>query len=147
MKKAFFAAIIALAFSASAFANPNPSVNEKVLKAFTTTFVSAQDVRWSEHKGLFEAAFTFNEIQTRVRYDADGNALQTIRYYFEQQLPLNILTKVKSGYDGYKVYGVTEISSDDHTEYHIVLESATGWVFVQADNSGYLNEEKKMGKA
>lgn len=147
MKKAFFAAIIALAFSASAFVRPAASVNEKVLKAFATTFVSAQDVRWSEHKGLYEAAFTFNEIKTRVTYDQDGNALQTIRYYFEQQLPLNILTKVKSKYSDYKVYGVTEITSDDRTDYHIVLESATGWLMLQADNSGYMNEEKKMGKA
>ncbi|RYY85899.1 MAG: hypothetical protein EOO15_15795 [Chitinophagaceae bacterium] len=147
MKKAFFAAIIAIACTASAFANPTPAVNEKVLKAFATTFVSAQDVRWSEYKGMVEANFTFNEIRTRVTYDNEGNALHTIRYYFEQQLPLNILTKVKSNYENYKVHGVTEVTTDDRTEYHIVLESATGWMFLQADNSGYMTEEKKMSKA
>ncbi|TCZ67087.1 hypothetical protein [Flaviaesturariibacter aridisoli] len=146
MKKAFFASLIALAISASAFAAPT-TVTEKVLKAFSQTFVSAQDVRWSEHRGLFEAHFTFNDIVTRVTYDDEGNAVQTIRYYYEQQLPLNVLARVKNNYEGQKVFGVTEVTTNDHTEYHIVLESATNWTMLVADGTGFLAEEKKMGKA
>ncbi|RYD87381.1 MAG: hypothetical protein EOP50_20840, partial [Sphingobacteriales bacterium] len=92
MKKVIFA-LFALALSAGAFAAPTTTVNEKVLKVFSQTFTSAQGVSWSENKGVYEAHFTFNEINTRVTYDADGTALQTIRYYFEQQLPLTVLTR------------------------------------------------------
>lgn len=147
MKKVFLAALFALVLG-SAFAATEPAaITEKVLKAFSQTFESAQNVRWSEHQGLYEAHFTFNDIQTRVIYDNEGNTLQTIRYYFAQQLPLNILTRVKAAYANQKIYGVTEVTTDDKVEYHIVLESPTNWMIILADNSGYLAEEKKMGKA
>ena len=146
MKKVFFASLFALAFCASAFASPN-TVNEKVLKAFNQTFISAQDVRWSQHNGMYEAHFNFNDIVTRVTYDADGNAVQTIRYYYEQQLPLNILARVKSTYEGQKIFGVTELTTNEGTEYHIVLESPHSWTTVVADNTGNLSVEKKMRNA
>ncbi|GAB4093101.1 hypothetical protein [Flaviaesturariibacter terrae] len=146
MKKVFFA-LFALVISASAFATPDPVLNQQVLKTFNTTFVSAQDVRWSEHQGIYEAHFTFNDIVTRASFDAEGNTVQTIRYYFEQQLPLNILTRLKSNYQGQRVHGVTEVTTGDRTEYHIVLESRSNWTTIIADNSGYMSQEKKMVKA
>jgi hypothetical protein len=147
MKKVLLAVLVAVALQASAFAAPTPVVNEKVMKVFSATFISASDIQWSELNGTFEARFTYNEIITRVRYDAEGNTLKTIRYYYEQQLPLSVLTKVKKEYAGLKVHSVTEVSADDATEYHITLEDDKTWTMVIGDNMGGLREDKKLKKA
>ncbi|RYZ21983.1 MAG: hypothetical protein EOO16_10940 [Chitinophagaceae bacterium] len=147
MKKVILAALVAVALQASAFAAPTPNITEKVMKAFTTTFNSASDIQWSEGNGVYEARFTYNELITRVRYDAEGNTLQTIRYYHEQQLPLSVFSKVKKEYAGQKIHSVTEVSSGDTIEYHITLEDETSWTKVIGDNMGGLREDKKLKKA
>jgi hypothetical protein len=147
MKKVILAAIVAIAIQATAFATPNPKVTEKVLKAFTETFNTAQDIQWSELNGIYEARFSYNDIITRVRYDEDGNTLKTIRYYYEQQLPLNVQTNIKKQYNGLKVHSVTEVSVDNMIEYHIVLEDEKTWTMVLGDNMGSLYVEKKLNKA
>jgi hypothetical protein len=147
MKKVILAAIVAIAIQATAFATPNPKVAEKVLKAFAETFNTAQDIQWSELNGIYEARFSYNDIVTRVRYDEEGNTLKTIRYYYEQQLPLNVQTNIKKQYTGLKVHSVTEVSVDNMIEYHIVLEDEKTWTMVLGDNMGSLYVEKKLNKA
>jgi hypothetical protein len=147
MKKVILAAIVALAIQATAFAAPNPKVTEKVLKAFAETFNTAQDIQWSELNGVYEARFSYNDIITRVRYDEEGNTLKTIRYYYERQLPLSVLTSVKKNYTGLKVHSVTEVSVENMIEYHIVLEDAKTWTMVLGDNLGNLQVQKRLNKA
>ncbi|TCJ13549.1 hypothetical protein EPD60_12180 [Flaviaesturariibacter flavus] len=147
MKKVILAVVVAVALQASAFAAPTPNVTERVMKAFSSTFNSASDILWSEVDGIYEARFTYNDILTRVRYDADGNSLMTIRYYYEQQLPLSVLTKVKKEYSAQKVHSVTELTIGDSTEFHITLEDQKNWTIVIADNMGGLRESKKLIKA
>jgi hypothetical protein len=147
MKKVILAALVAIALQTTAFAAPNPKVTEKVLKAFTETFNSAQDIQWSEVNGIYEACFYYNDIITRVRYDEDGNTVKTIRYYSEQQLPLSVQTKVKKQYPGLRVRGVTEVSVENSTEYHIILEDAKTLTMVVGDNMGSLQTEKKLNKS
>jgi len=147
MKRAIMTALIVAAAQLSAFASPDPSVSEKVLQAFRQTFATVREVTWSESNGNYEARFTFNDLATRVVYDKDGNTIRTIRYYQEAQLPLNILAKVKSSYAGQKIHSVTEVTAEGITEYHLVLESASTWTMIMADQSGSLSVQKKMNKA
>jgi hypothetical protein len=147
MKKIILAMIMATALQASAFASPVTEVNEKVMKAFTETFRSAAGTRWSVSGEVYEACFTYNDLVTRVRYDAEGNTLKTIRYYTEQQLPLSILARVKKQYGGQKVHSVTEVTVEGGTEYHITLEDAWNWTLVLGDTSGCLQLERKLIKA
>jgi hypothetical protein len=147
MKKVLFAAIFGICITATAIASPEkPSVNDKVLKAFHVTFVSAHDVSWSEFQNVFEARFTFNDIITRVIYDSEGAVIKTIRYYYEQQLPLTVLTKVKRTFEDLKIKSVTEVSAGERTEYHIVLEDSKNLTMVLADNAGNLTTEHKFTK-
>jgi uncharacterized protein YkuJ len=144
MKKIFLAAIV-FAFSFSAMAKEEP--NEKVLEAFNKTFTHVKDVAWTENEHSYEVKFKQNEILSKVTYDKDGNIIQTLRYYYEQQLPLLVLAKVKAKFSDKKIFGVTEESSDAGTYYHIILEDEKHWVNITADVYGGIKVDKKFDKA
>jgi hypothetical protein len=144
MKKIFLAAIV-FAFSFRAMAD---DPNQKVLNAFHKTFPHVQDVVWSESNDQsYEVKFKQNEMIARVTYDMDGNIIKTLRYYYEQQLPLLVLSKVKSKFPDKKIFGVTEESSEDGTFYHIVLEDEKHWINITVDSYGSITERKKFNKA
>ena len=122
-------------------------VNEKVLKAFKETFAKATDVVWHENQNTYEATFKQSTIATRATYDTEGNLLRTTRYYSEEFLPINIVMKLKKKYDGKKIFGVTETSSEEMVTYQVVLEDEKNWYIVTADNWGSLELTKKYRKA
>lgn len=133
--------------SIAAAAVEPPEVNEKVLKAFNETFIKAQDVVWHEMQNTYQASFKQSEIVTRAIYDTEGNLLRTTRYYSEEHLPLSILTKLKKKYEGKKIFGVTESSTEQESFYQVVLEDEKNWYIVISDNAGSLELSKKYRKA
>ena len=138
---------LSLFVATGAMAAEPPEVNAKVLKAFNETFVKAKDVVWHEMQNTYEARFKQSEIVTRATYDTEGNLLSTTRYYSEEHLPVNIISKLRKKYAGKSVFGVTESSIEDVVSYHIVLEDAKTWYIVIADNAGALELSKKFKKA
>jgi len=145
MKKLIIFTCLFAALSATA-SNP-PEVSEKVLKAFSETFMKATEVVWHEVQNLYEASFKQSEVISRAIYDQDGNLLRTTRYYSQENLPINILTKLQKRYAGKSVYGVTELSTDDEVSYHITMQDEKNWYIIKADNWGGLELEKKYKKA
>ena len=145
MKKLIIFTCLFAALSATA-SNP-PEVSEKVLKAFSETFMKATDIVWHEVKNLYEASFKQSEIITRAIYDQDGNLLRTTRYYSQENLPINIITKLQKRYAGKTVYGVTELSTEDQVSYHITMQDEKNWYIIKADNLGSLELEQKFKKA
>jgi len=144
MKKYFLLAAIAFAFSFRAMAD---DPNEKVLSAFNKTFPHVKDVAWTENENSYEVKFKQNEILSKITYDKEGNIIRTLRYYYEQQLPILVLSKVKSKFSDKKIFGVTEESSDNGTFYHIVLEDEKNWINITADTFGSIKVDKKFRKA
>jgi hypothetical protein len=130
-----------------AAASAPPEVNEKVLKAFEATFVKATDVVWHEMENSYEARFKQSEIVTKARYDMEGNLLGTIRYYSEERLPINILTKLKNKFAGKSVFGVTEAATEEEVTYHIVLQDEKNWYIIKSDSWGSLEISTKYKKA
>ena len=145
MKKLITLACIFATLTVAA-ANP-PEVTEKVLKAFEQTFVSATDVVWHERENTYEARFKQSEIVSRASYDKEGNLLYTTRYYGEEMLPINILTKLKKKFVGKTVYGITESATENDVNYHIVLQDEKNWYIVKADGMGTMELFKKYKKA
>lgn len=145
MKKLIIFTCLFAALSATA-SNP-PEVSEKVLKAFSETFMKATEVVWHEVQNLYEASFKQSEVISRAIYDQDGNLLRTTRYYSQENLPINILTKLQKRFAGKSVYGVTELSTDDEVSYHITMQDEKNWYIIKADNWGGLELEKKYKKA
>ena len=134
MKKVLFFASLLL-FAAGTFASPSkPTVNEKVLKAFTETFTEAQNVLWTEMEDVYMVRFTNQGIRTTVKYDSDGNFVSSLRYYQCDQLPVDIQCKLKKKYPTKKLFGVTEYVVGDDLNYYIKLEDDKTWTTVKIDN-------------
>ena len=144
MKKLLIFLSLFAALTAAA-AEP-PEVNAKVLKAFNETFVKATDVVWHEMQNSYEAHFKQSDIVTRAVYDTEGNLLRTTRYYSEENLPINILSKLKKRYTGKSVFGVTEVTTEEDVSYYITLQDEKNWYIVTADNWGTLELTKKFRK-
>jgi len=124
-----------------------PEISEKVLKAFKETFSNAEQVIWDEYDTYYSVKFKQTAIDTRVKYNKNGEIMETTRYYLEQNLPPFILAKVKKRYADKKVFGVTEISSDSELAYYIVLEDEKTWLTIKADAYGSLQVHEKLKKA
>jgi hypothetical protein len=143
MKKILLTA--ALFVSIVSFANPG--VDAKVLDAFKATFSQAQEVAWTVQGDLYEVKFKLLEIRTTVTYDHDGQIVKTVRYYGEDKLPVMLLTRIKSKFAGKSIFGVTEVSSEEGVEYHIILEDAKSWFNVKADGMANMYLERRISKA
>ena len=143
MKKILLAAIV----FASSFTAMADDPNQKVLTAFNKIFPHVKEVAWTENEHSYEVKFKQNEILSKVTYDKEGNIMKTLRYYYEQGLPLLILSKVKTKFTDKKIFGVTEESSDEGTFYHIVLEDEKHWINITADTYGGIKVDKKFNKA
>jgi hypothetical protein len=143
MKKMF----LAIAVLASSLAFANPTVDEKIEKNFKESFPKAEKVTWYENDSFYEVLFTNNQVTCRLWYDHEGNVTKTERYYKEEGLSPFLLARLNKKFEGKKVFGVTEVSTDAGVTYHIILEDAKKWYQVTADDNGNLHLEKKLIKA
>jgi hypothetical protein len=145
MKRLTFTALLLGIFTVTAVANP-PEVSEKVLKIFNETYTTAVEVKWYSYEQYYEATFKQNEIPVTVRYDTEGTILSSKRYYNEQQLNPFIAGKLKAKYAGKTIFGVTERTSENGTEYYVVLEDEKFWWNVKADAGGVVESAEKIKK-
>ena len=144
MKKVFITAISILILGLTMQA---AEVNEKVLKSFKETFPKAEQVNWQEFTDNYVVNFTSVGIRERITYDKDGNFISATRYYLQENLPANIICKLKKKYPNQKVYGVTEITTDSNVEYYVKLEDEANWTTIKSDNSGIMEVVEKYKKA
>lgn len=143
MKLFILAATLSLGLNAMAAATVNPTVNEKVLKTFKEVFSNARDVQWSSTADYNEASFRSGSVSTRAVIDNNGALIRTIRYYKENNLPANILYKIKKKYDGKEIYGITEVTNSEGTNYHIVVRDSRNIYSVTADHDGSVVQTAK----
>jgi hypothetical protein len=147
MKKYLISALCTIfcCIAISGFSHNN-TVNDKVLKAFKQTFPNAENVSWQSSEEKYVAQFRQNGIRTIVNYDFDGNILEATRYYTEENLPINIVWKLKKKYPSSKVYGVTEVTTNETVNYFVKLEDETTWTTVQTDTEGNAEVVEKYNK-
>ncbi|MCD2424596.1 hypothetical protein LQ567_17580 [Niabella pedocola] len=143
MKLFILTAALSLGLNAMAAVTVNPTVNDKVLKTFKEVFSNARDVQWSTTADYNEASFRSGSISTRAVIDNNGALIRTIRYYKENNLPSNILYKIKKKYDGKEIYGVTEVTNNEGTNYHIIVRDSRSIYSVTADNNGSVMQTAK----
>lgn len=146
MKKLIYLAALLTGFAATAAPSPT-EISEKVLKAFSETFTSAQDVTWHEYETYAQANFRQDDVQVRAQYDENGTLLKTTRYYGEKQLLPNIVAKLKKRYAGKEINGITETTSEADVNFVISLKDDKNWYIVQSDVYGNLQQIDKYKRA
>jgi len=145
MKK--FILLSLASFTALTIFAADPRVDEKILKAFALTFPNAAETSWTVLPQAFEVSFKQNQVRATITYDMEGNITKTLRYYGEEQLPIMVLTKVRSRFADKKIFGVVEEFSEEGTYYHITLVDDTHWIKLRADAYGAITVEDKFKKA
>ncbi len=115
MKKLSFLFCL-MAITLSSFA---ADVNEEVLKIFTRSYPSAQNITWSPQKPGYQVYFTTKEASYRVTYDLEGN------------------------YPDFKIHSVIEKSSENELEYHIIIQGAKKLITLKSDSIGNFEVESK----
>ena len=144
MKKVLLFACV-LMIAGNSFAN-TPKVSEKALKAFKITFTDAENVVWTDAANLYTVKFTQQGINTFVKYDEEGNFISSRRYYFGEQLPIDIQCKLKKKFSDKTVFGVTEYTIGDEINYYVKLEDAKNWTTVKIDNIRNMEITEKYEK-
>ncbi len=77
MKKLFFAALIAVSVSASAFAQDVNQIDVKAVENFESAFGGASNVEWVSKENFTKASFIQNEQKVEVFYNLDGDFIAT----------------------------------------------------------------------
>jgi len=97
-------------------ANSHPRAIELLQKKFK----GVHDETWYKTADGYFASFVYDSVQTRVNYNRNGRWLETLRYYNEKKLPVEIAEMVKYSYRSFSIIGVTEISFDYNEPVYLV---------------------------
>ena len=149
MRKILFLIIVSFV-STGIFATPHRTIDSSgIQKAFHQDFPEVAHFKIYTSGGQYVVYFNddANHSSGRVYYDADGNILQTYKYYTGEQLPPFIRARIKEKYDDKNISTVTEITNPDHHYYSIILSDSKQMFIVNSDEKGNLQLIKKYKKA
>ena len=120
--------------------------NTKVLKAFTQTFTTAENVKWEEYSDYYSVSFHTSGTSSRINYDKEGNIISSTRYYLPNLLPLNILNKLMRENPKRELFGVTELTVGDDMVYFVKLQDEKHWITLKIDTYGNSQVYEKYKK-
>lgn len=142
MKQLFFAGIFCI-FSVMANAEPAPAI----LGHFKELYPNARKISWARYNDLDEVYFLNENIQIRMLFDSNGHIIQTLRYYFANELPAHISFKLKEKYFDKEITSVTEMWNEvSGTFYFVNIENAETLLEATVDPSGSIINTKKYKK-
>ncbi|MGK2864093.1 MAG: hypothetical protein ACSLE0_19330 [Chitinophagaceae bacterium] len=146
MKHIIYLAFLLTGFVATATPAPE-NINEKVMKAFSETFTTAENVTWQEFEDYSQANFSIDKIQVRAQFAEDGRLIRTLRYYSERELLPNVVARLKKKYAGKEITGITESSTEDDVSLVINVKDENNWYIVKSDVLGNLQQTDKFKRA
>ncbi len=146
MKKTMLALAMFLTVVTTTVFAREENVSKQVLNSFQTEFSTAQDVTWSTGSNYYKASFTLNGQKIFAYYAFEGELIGVARYISSLQLPLHLLTDLKTNYAEYWITDVFEVNNNDGTQYHITLENADTILKLKSAASEKWNKFEKKRK-
>lgn len=147
MKKFFLILPLSLfVLAATAFAKPDPEINEKVREAFKREFSDAKLLSWSEQGEYYKATFLLSDSRVIAYFTEDGELEGSIRNIFYNQLPFAVISALEKRFDNLCVEIINEITNANGTSYKITLESGVKKYKISADASGNITEKQRVKK-
>ena len=124
MKKMIVAAVVLLMTGmTSAFAGKSGGGSEEAMKSLNKEFASAKNVKWEQSKDYLKASFTINNQVLFAVYNNNGELQSVMRNIVSEQLPITLMTNLKSGYSDYWITDLYEMAADGQTTYYVTLEN------------------------
>lgn len=151
MKKLFFL-ISSILITFHSFASDPIHIDEQLLRSFAVQFPHAQKVAWQEMDDAYVVSFIENGIRLRIVYMRNGSLTHFLRYYLEENLPLDIRLKIKAKYPDKEIYGVIEenlisnIQKNSKTVFYIKLQDDSSWITIKAERNKKLKPIEKLNK-
>lgn len=134
--------------SASIFASNLPDAPEKVIKMFHRDYPQARN-ETVYHVGDSYMIYFKNPSQNatyRIYYNTSGEILQTMKYYSAEELSPFIRSRVNTKYKNKTISSVTDVTNDSGHFYQIVIEDKKSWTYLNVDEKGNMEIEKKLQK-
>lgn len=147
MKRIILFAVLLMTIGASAGTPRILPENEKVATTFARIFKDAGNVRWSRSGNFYDAFFSVASVKIRARLDKNGKLVRIIRYYKEDNLPVNILCSIKKDYPDKEVWGVIEETRASNVDYRIVLRDEKNYIHIGADSQGEITVLAKYNRS
>jgi hypothetical protein len=139
MKSTVLSLAAVLIMGLSAFAGKNDEVSKLAVRAFNKDFAMARNISWEQKDNFVKVTFTMNDQVMFAYYNNNGTLQAVVRNLVSDQLPINLLTQLKSEYSGYWISDLFEVASDDQTTYYVTLENADKkLVLNSADSSSWI---------
>lgn len=123
----------------NSFAYDPVKIDDHLLKTFAVQFPNAQKVVWQELDDSYVVSFIEDGIRLRIVYLKGGDITHFLRYYLEENLPLDIRLNIKKKYPGKKIYGIVEENIVSNIEnrskmiYYVKLEDDISWLTIKAE--------------
>jgi hypothetical protein len=152
MKK-LFVLFSALLIIVNSFGNTPIKIDDQILQTFAVQFPHAQKVVWQESNESYIVSFVEDGIRVRIVYLRNGNVTHFLRYYLEENLPLDIRLDVKKKFPGKDIYGIVEenlvsnIENRSKTAYFIKLQDENSWLTIKAERHRKPRVVEKLNKA
>lgn len=118
------------------------NVNEKVRKAFESSFKNAREMRWYEANKNYLVKFIQDDQEHNVLYRKNGSTIYHITYGYEKNLPQSTLKLVKSRYEDFRVARVFNVKQDRRDVWIVNLENEDYLVLSRIEDD-ILNEVKR----
>lgn len=147
MKKFFLAAVILTASFVSAFANPVEKADPKAEQVFSKQFSGAKNITWSRtDAGVLRVNFVWGGHSTVAYFNEQSEIVAAVRNMFFDQLPMAIVRSVETKFKSPVVTEVREISTEEGTQYAIVLEEGVKKFQVKFSSLGDVLSKDRLKK-
>jgi hypothetical protein len=143
MKSLFMLLAVCASFFAQA-TNGDETISPAARKSFQQTFAGASEVSWTVSENGYKASFQVAGQYANAYYDAAGNLAVITRNISPVQLPVVLLSSIKSDYANKWVSELIEVSNEGGTHYYITLEDGTQKLTLKSNGSyGWLRFQKQ----
>lgn len=119
MRKLFFAALTAIVFTTSAFAEGDASINRNIRNSFQDDFGIVEGVQWGTTANFATATFILNNKRTNAFYEHDGKLIGTTQAINIDEMPASAKRAFAKKYSNYTVTESLRFEGISETAYFI----------------------------
>lgn len=122
MRKLLFAALTAIIFTTSAFAEGGKTINSRVKNSFAADFGTVENVEWSHTADYATATFVMNNKRTNAFYGSEGKLVGTSQAIAIDELPAAAKKTFRKKYADYTVTEAIHFAGMEETAYFVSVE-------------------------
>ncbi len=119
----------------SSFATPTDGRTEVINASFRKDFKKAQLITIEVSKNYTKLTFKMNEMVMFAFYSDNGQLLAVTRNITSNQLPIQLLLKMKKDYANFWITDLFEFNGDGTSTYYMTMENADSSVTLRSNGS------------